>query len=157
MATRFWLMKVEPDAYTIERLEKDRTTSWEGVRNFQARNFMRDEMQVGDGVLFYASNADPSGVTGLAEIVKAGYPDPTAWTKGHAYFDEKSKKDSPTWFMVDVGFVERFPGVVSLETLKKTKGLEKMVVVQKGSRLSVQPVTKAEYDIVVKLGRAAKA
>jgi predicted RNA-binding protein with PUA-like domain len=153
MAKRYWLMKCEPDAYTIDDLARDKTTSWEGVRNYQARNFMRDEMRVGDGVLFYASNADPSGVTGLAEIARAGYPDHTAWKKGHTYFDEASTKDRPVWYMVDVRFVDRFPEVVPLETLKTTKGLEQMKVVQKGSRLSVQPVTKAEYDIVVRLGR----
>jgi predicted RNA-binding protein with PUA-like domain len=153
VARRYWLMKCEPEAYTIDDLERDGSTSWEGVRNFQARNFMRDQMQVGDGVLFYASNADPSGVTGLASIVKAGYPDASAFKKGSTYYDETSKKDAPTWYMVDIGFVERFPGIVSLETLKQTKGLDKMVVTQKGSRLSVQPVTKDEYDIVTRLGR----
>ena len=154
MAKRYWLMKCEPEAYSIEDLERDGRAGWEGVRNFQARNFMRDEMQEGDGVLFYASNADPSGVTGLATIVKAGYPDPFAFKKGHKYYDAASKKESPTWYTVDVGFVERFPGTVSLETLKSTKGLENMIVTKKGSRLSIQPVTKSEYDIVVKLGRA---
>lgn len=153
MPRRYWLMKCEPAAYTIEDLERDGETSWEGVRNYQARNFMRDEMRVGDGVLFYASNADPSGVTGLATITRAGYPDSFAWRKGHKYFDPDTKKDSPTWYMVDIGFVERFPGVVSLDTLKTTRGLEKMMVIRKGSRLSVQPVTKSEYDIVVRLGR----
>jgi len=138
MPRRYWLMKVEPSAYTITDLERDGTTGWDGVRNYQARNFMRDQMQVGDGVLFYASNADPSGVTGLASVAKAGYPE---------------KKD-PTWSMVDIAFVERFPVAVPLETLKQTKGLEQMMVVRKGSRLSIQPVTKAEYDIVVRLGRA---
>ena len=137
MAKRYWLMKVEPSAYTIENLERDGSTGWDGVRNYQARNFMRDDMQVGDGVLFYASNADPSGVTGLATIARAGYPE---------------KKD-PTWTMVDVAFVERFPATVPLDTLKQTSGLEQMVVTRKGSRLSIQPVTKAEYDIVVRLGR----
>ncbi|MGE3275941.1 MAG: EVE domain-containing protein [Vicinamibacterales bacterium] len=153
MARQYWLMKCEPDAYTIDDLKRDGKTSWEGVRNYQARNFMRDQMKVGDGVLFYASNADPSGVAGLAEIVREGYPDHTAWKKGHTYFDEGSSKDAPTWYMVDIGFVERFPEVVPLATLKETKGLEDMKVVQKGSRLSVQPVTKAEWDIVTKLGR----
>ena len=147
-------MKCEPAAYTIADLERDGHAGWEGVRNFQARNYMRDEMQAGDGVLFYASNADPSGVTGLATIAKAGYPDPFAFKKGHKYYDEKSKKDAPIWYTVDIAFVERFPGTVSLETLKVTKGLENMVVTKKGSRLSIQPVTKAEYDIVVRLGRA---
>lgn len=150
---RYWLMKVEPAAYTIEDLERDGRTSWEGVRNYQARNFLRDQMRVGDGVLFYASNADPSGVTGLAEIVREGYPDPYAFKKGHKYYDPDSRKDSPRWYLVDIGFVERFPGTVPLDTLKKTKGLENMVVTRKGSRLSVQPVTKSEYDIVVRLGR----
>jgi predicted RNA-binding protein with PUA-like domain len=117
---------------------------------------MRDQMQVGDGVLFYASNASPSGVTGLATIAKAGYPDHFAWKKGHTYYDEESDKDNPTWYMVDVAFEERFPDIVPLETLKKTKGLEQMMVTQRGSRLSVQPVTRAEYDIVVRLGRATK-
>ena len=149
----YWLMKCEPDAYTIDDLARDGQTSWEGVRNFQARNFMRDQMQVGDGVLFYASNADPSGVTGLAEVCRAGYPDPSAWNKSSHYYDEKSRKDAPTWFMVDIKFVGRFAEVVPLETLKATAGLEKMMVTQKGSRLSVQPVTQAEFDIVVKLGR----
>jgi predicted RNA-binding protein with PUA-like domain len=153
MSRQFWLMKCEPDAYTIDDLERDGRTSWEGVRNFQARNFMRDQMQLGDKVLFYASNAAPSGVTGLAEVVRAGYPDHTAWTAGHTYHDEGSSQESPIWFMVDIGFVERFPGTVSLETLKQTPGLEDMMVTRKGSRLSVQPVTRGEFDIVVKLGR----
>ena len=151
MATRYWLMKCEPAAYTIDDLERDGETSWEGVRNYQARNFMRDEMQVGDPVLFYASNADPSGVTGLARISRAGYPDHLSWKKGHKYFDASSSKEKPLWFMVDIAFEENFGGTVPLETLKDTKGLEAMKVIQKGSRLSVQPVTKAEYDIVVKL------
>jgi predicted RNA-binding protein with PUA-like domain len=137
---RYWLMKCEPGAYTIADLERDRHTSWEGVRNYQARNYMRDDMQVGDGVLFYASNADPSGVTGLASVWRAGYPEP--------------RQKSPVWHMVDIAFVEKFQQIVSLETLKATKGLSKMMVTQKGSRLSVQPATKAEYDIVVRLGRA---
>jgi len=153
VAKNYWLMKCEPSAYTIERLAKDGRTGWEGVRNYQARNFMRDQMQVGDGVLFYASNADPSGVTGVADIVREGYPDPFAFRKGHDYYDEASRKDAPTWYTVDLGYVETFPHIVSLETLKDTPGLEDMMVTKKGSRLSVQPVTKAEFDIVCRLGR----
>ena len=156
MPRRYWLMKCEPDAYTIDDLARDARTSWEGVRNYQARNFMRDDMQVGDGVLFYASNATPSGVTGVAEVVREGYPDHTAWTRGHTYFVDAAQKDAPVWFMVDIGFVERFPAVVPLETLKTTRGLEQMMVTKKGSRLSVQPVTKAEFDIVVRLGRKGR-
>ena len=147
-------MKCEPAAYTIDALARDGRTSWEGVRNYQARNFMRDQMQEGDGVLFYASNAEPSGVTGLATIVRAGYPDHFALKKGHKYFDEAGSAESPVWYMVDIGFVERFPGIVSLDTLKSTPGLEKMMVIQKGSRLSVQPVTPEEYEIVVTLGHS---
>jgi predicted RNA-binding protein with PUA-like domain len=153
VARQYWLMKCEPEAYTIQALARDGVCSWEGVRNYQARNFMRDQMQVGDGVLFYASNADPSGVTGLAEVSRAGYPDHTAWKKGHEYFDEASTKEKPIWFMVDITFVEAFPAVVPLDVLKATKGLDGMMVTQKGARLSVQPVRKAEFDIVTRLGR----
>jgi predicted RNA-binding protein with PUA-like domain len=135
MAKQCWLMKVEPEVYTIDDLKRDKTTNWEGVRNFKARNYMRDEMQVGDDVLFYASNADPSGVTGLAKVVKAGYPE-----------------KNPMWSQVDIGFVKSFGGTVSLETLKNTKGLEAMGVIKRGNRLSIQPVTKSEFDIVAKLG-----
>jgi len=129
-------MKVEPAAYSIDDLKRDGTTRWDGVRNYQARNYMRDEMRVGDKVLFYASNAEPSGVTGLAEVSKEAVPEP---------------KD-PTWVQVEIKFVKKFPHTVSVETLKETKGLENMMVTKKGTRLSIQPVTKAEYDIVVKLG-----
>jgi predicted RNA-binding protein with PUA-like domain len=156
MARRYWLMKCEPAAYTIDDLARDGRTSWEGVRNYQARNFMRDQMQVGDGVLFYASNADPSGVTGLAEIVRAGYPDHFSWTHGHKYYDAGSSEAAPIWFMVDVGYVERFQTIVPLNVLKATKGLESMMVTQKGSRLSVQPATRAEYNLVARLGRALR-
>ncbi len=133
-------MKSEPSAYSIDDLARDGTTNWNGIRNYQARNSMRDDMRVGDRVLFYASNADPSGVTGVAEVVREGYPEP----------------DDPTWSMVDIRFVEKFSHVISLETLKNTPGLEEMVVTKKGSRLSVQPVAKKEFDIVVKMGRKKK-
>lgn len=132
---KYWLMKSEPSAYSIDDLRRDKKTSWSGVRNYQARNYMRDEMKAGDQVLFYASSAEPSGVVGVAEVVREGYPE-----------DE-------TWSMVDIGFVEKFPEIVPLETLKSTKGLENMVVTKKGSRLSIQPVTKSEFEIVCRLGR----
>ncbi len=156
MAKRHWLMKCEPDAYTIDDLARDGTTSWEGVRNLQARNFLRDQMQVGDPVLFYASNAEPSGVAGLARVVRAGYPDTAALTPGHAYFDPKSRADAPTWFMVDIAFVERFRETVPLQTLRTTPGLEGLGAARKGDRLSVQPVTADEYRIVAALGRAQR-
>jgi predicted RNA-binding protein with PUA-like domain len=135
---KVWLMKVEPGAYSIDDLKRDGTTKWDGVRNYQARNFMRDEMRLGDKVLFYASNADPSGVTGLAEVSGEAVPE---------------KKD-PTWVQVEIRFVKKFAQTVSLDTLKSTKGLENMVVTRKGSRLSIQPVTKGEYEIVLSLSRA---
>lgn len=150
---KYWLMKCEPSAYSIDDLKRDGTTSWEGVRNYQARNFMRDEMKRGDRVLFYASNADPSGVTGVAEITREAYPDPFALKKGHTYYDPKSTKENPIWYLVDIAFVEKLPAIVPLETLKSARGLEEMVVTKKGSRLSIQPVTKSEFDIVLKLGR----
>ena len=146
-------MKCEPAAYTIDDLARDGSTSWEGVRNYQARNFMRDQMQLGDRVLFYASNTDPSGVTGIAKISRTSHPDHYAWKNGHKYFDARSTKASPVWFMVEIAFVERFADTISLATLKSTTGLEQMMVTKKGSRLSVQPVTTAEYNIVVRLGR----
>ena len=132
----YWLMKSEPSAYSIDDLQRDTTTNWDGVRNFQARNFIR-AMKPGDKVLFYASSAEPPGVTGLAEVSK----------------EPQEEKKDPNWSMVEIRFVKKFKEIIPLDTLKQTKGLEKMVVVQRGTRLSVQPVTKAEFDIVSKLGR----
>jgi len=132
-------MKSEPSAFSIDDLKRDGTTIWDGVRNYQARNFMR-AMKKGDRVLFYASSAEPSGVTGVAEVSREAVPEP---------------KDAE-WSMVEIRFVEKFPEIVPLETLKQTKGLESMVVVKKGTRLSVQPVEKKEFDIVVKLGARSR-
>jgi predicted RNA-binding protein with PUA-like domain len=153
---KYWLMKCEPSAYSIADLERDCTTTWEGVRNYQARNYLRDQMRPGDKVLFYASNADPSGVSGLARIARAGYPDHYAWKKGHTYFDAASTPEKPVWYLVDVAFVERFAETVALDTLRATPGLEQMMVLRKGSRLSIQPVTAAEYAIVAALGRRTR-
>jgi len=156
MPRTYWLMKCEPGAYSIEDLERDGTTSWEGVRNYQARNFMRDGMKQGDRVLFYASSAEPSGVTGTAEIARDAYPDPFQLKKGHRYYDADSDPANPSWYSVDIRFVSRFREIVSLAVLKSTTGLEKMVVTQKGSRLSIQPVTPEEFAIVTKLGGKRK-
>lgn len=153
MAKQYWLMKCEPEAYSIDDLERDGTTCWEGVRNYQARNTMRDTMKKGDGVLFYASNAKPSGVSGLAEICREGYPDHFQFDPKHKYYDGKSNPEDPTWYMVDMAFKEKFPEVVALSTLKETPGLEEMMVTKRGMRLSIQPVTAAEFRIVRKLGR----
>lgn len=151
----YWLMKSEPDVFSIEDLEKvpAQTTHWDGVRNYQARNFMRDTMKVGDQLFFYHSNAAPSGIAGIAEIVKAGYPDFTAFDKNDVHFDPKSDKANPTWYMVDVKFVESFARVLSLEDLRGIAALQNMVLLQKGSRLSVQPVTSSEWQAVVALAR----
>ena len=149
---RCWLMKSEPSVYSIDDLERDGQTSWEGVRNFQARNFIRDDMKVGDRVLFYHSNADPAGVAGLARVARTAYPDPSARDPRSEYFDARATDEDPRWFMVDLEFEERFPALVSLDTLRHTAGLEKMLVINR-SRLSVQPVTDAEFEIVVRLGR----
>ena len=157
MARRYWLMKCEPAAYTIDDLQRDGQTSWEGVRNYQARNFMRDDMRVGDGVLFYASNAKPSGVTGIARVSRTAYPDHFAWEEGHRYFDARSTRAKPLWHMVDIEFVERFAETIPLAALKATKGLEDMMVTKRGSRLSVQPVTRAEFDVVRRLGKKSGA
>ncbi|MCC6149990.1 MAG: EVE domain-containing protein [Planctomycetes bacterium] len=152
MAKRFWLVKSEPGVYSIDDLERDGVTAWSGVRNYQARNFMRDDMRVGDTVLFYASGDEP-GITGLAEVCKTAYPDETAFKKGHESFDAKSNRENPTWFNVDIKFVRQLAARLELSTLKKTPGLERMMVTQKGSRLSVQPVRPEEWEIIAKLAK----
>ena len=153
MAINYWLFKTEPDTYSIQDLagEPKKTTYWDGVRNYQARNMLRDEIKKGDRVLIYHSNANPPGVAGTAVVVKEGYPDHTAFDKKSKYFDAKSDPDNPRWFMVDVKFVKKFKEVVSLEELKHVPELKDMVLLN-NSRLSVQPVTKKEYDIIVKMG-----
>jgi predicted RNA-binding protein with PUA-like domain len=152
MPKRYWLLKSEEDVYSIRDLERDGRTSWEGVRNYEARNLMRDEMSPGDRVLFYHSNAKPPGVAGLARIARKGYPDPFAFDEKSRYFDPGSHPDEPRWFMVDVEFVEAFPEVVSLEAIKSVQGLRGMTLLNR-SRLSVQPVTREEFGMIRKLGR----
>jgi len=152
---RYWLMKSEPGTYSIEDLKRDGKTCWDGVRNYQARNLMRDEMQVGDGVLFYHSREKPMGVYGIAEIVREAYPDDSAFDPQDKHYDPKSDPANPTWIMVDVGYVGTLETPVTLDMLKQTPGLEKMMVIQRGSRLSVQPVTKKEWDIVLGMSEQA--
>ena len=146
---KYWLMKSEPGAYSISDLKRDGKTCWDGVRNYQARNIMRDDMKVGDGVLFYHSREKPMGVYGIAEIVGEAYPDDAAFDPKDKHYDPKSDPANPTWMMVDVGYVATLAEPITLDTLKQTPGLEKMMVIQRGSRLSVQPVTKKEWDIVI--------
>lgn len=147
---RHWLMKTEPDAYSIDDLAADGKTHWDGVRNYQARNLMRDEMEVGDQVLFYHSQLRPPGVVGLAEVVSAAYPDHTAWDQDSKYFDPKSTPEEPRWFMVDVAFVRKFPRMVSINELRGHDRLQDMVLLKR-SRLSVQPVTQEQFEFVVEL------
>jgi predicted RNA-binding protein with PUA-like domain len=151
MPTKYWLVKSEPEVYSIDDLKKEKKTHWDGVRNYQARNFMRDEMKKGDQVLFYHSNADPVGVAGICEVVKEGYPDFTAFDPDDKHYDPKSKKDEPTWIMVDVKFVKKFGEVVTLTEIKENKKLQNMKLVQRGNRLSVMPVTKTEFNEILKM------
>ena len=158
MPRRYWLLKSEPDVFGVDDLfaAPDRTTGWNGVRNYQARNYMRDDMRVGDGVLFYHSGADPAGVAGLAEVARAAYPDTTAFDPAHDGYDPKSRPDAPAWVQVDVRAVERFARVVTLAELRAEPALADMVVLRRGNRLSVTPVTAAEWAAVARLGRAAR-
>lgn len=151
---QYWLMKSEPDTFSLQDLESrpEQREPWDGVRNYQARNFMRDEMRLGDLVLFYHSNTKPPGVVGLAEVVSDPYPDPTAFDKNSKYYDPKSKKENPTWILVDVGFKAHFKTGVTLEMMKAMPELQSMRVLQKGNRLSITPVTQEEYQAITQLG-----
>lgn len=148
----YWLLKSEPTVFSIDDLARapQKTTCWEGVRNYQARNFMRS-MAVGDQALYYHSNADPPSIVGIVKIVKAAYPDHFSWDPRHKYFDAKSKQENPTWFMVDVKFSKKFLTPLPLDSLRTIKGLETMELLRKGSRLSVQPVREKEWNIILKL------
>jgi predicted RNA-binding protein with PUA-like domain len=152
---QYWLLKTEPEDFSIDDLWKSprRTASWSGVRNYQARNFLRDEMKKGDLVFIYHSGGDAPGIAGIAEIVKAGYPDSTAFDRKDSHFDPKSDPKKPTWFMVDVRGVEKFPRIIPLAEMRKNPELEGMTLLQKGSRLSVQKVGSAAWNAVL---RAAK-
>jgi predicted RNA-binding protein with PUA-like domain len=146
-------MKSEPGTYSIEDLERQGVTPWEGVRNYQARNFMRDDMRVGDLVLFYHSNAKPPGAAGVGRVCREAYPDYFAQDRRSAYYDPKATEENPIWMMVDVEFVEKFPSVVALGDLKSDARLDGMMLLKKGVRLSVQPVTREHFDRVRALGR----
>jgi predicted RNA-binding protein with PUA-like domain len=149
-AMRYWLMKSEPSSYSIDDLARDGTTCWNSIRNYQARNFMRDDMRPGDRVLFYHSSTTPPGVAGLAEVVSEGYPDHTARDPGDPYYDEAATEENPRWYMVDVKFVARFDEPVTLERLKADPELHGMLVTGR-SRLSVQPVEKRHFERVLAL------
>ena len=152
---RYWLVKTEPGAFSWDDLVSapDRTTHWDGVRNYQARNFMRDDMRVGDRVLVYHSSTDAPAIVGIAEVSREAYPDHTAFDPADPHHDPKSRPESPTWMMVDLRAVEPLPRPLPLAELRTTPGLEQMVLLQRGSRLSIQPVTPAEWAVIQ---RAAK-
>jgi len=152
-ARHYWLMKTEPSAYSIQDLADapDQTTCWDGVRNYQARNFMRDKMQLRDGVLLYHSNANPPAVVGTASVVREAYPDHTAWDPKDKHFDPKSSPDNPRWSMVDIQLDAIFDRPLPLDELRGVRALRAMELLRKGSRLSVQPVRKSEFDAILKL------
>jgi len=149
----YWLMKSEPDVFGIDDL-KNKTNSiehWDGVRNYQARNMMRDQMKKGDLVFFYHSNCTPPGIVGIMQVVKEGYPDFTSWNSDSKYFDPKSTEENPRWFMVDVKFKKKFKEIIPLEVLKNKPELADFKLVQKGNRLSIIPVSQDEWDFILNL------
>ncbi|MDH4118964.1 MAG: EVE domain-containing protein [Acidimicrobiia bacterium] len=150
---KHWLMKSEPDAFSIDDLERVGIEPWDGIRNYQARNYMRDTMSIGDRVLFYHSNAKPPGVVGLAEVASEPYPDPTQFDPGAKYYDPKSDPADPRWILVDVKFVAKLPRLVSLDELRHHPEVSDMVLLSR-SRLSVQPVDEKHFDFIVELARA---
>lgn len=147
----YWLLKSEPNSYSIDDLKRDRVTSWSGVRNFQARNFMRDAMKVGDLCFFYHSSTEPVGIAGVCEVVKAAHPDGTAFDPDDHHFDPKSDAKNPTWMMVDVQFKEKFKKLILLSQLRAEKTLQNMWILRKGNRLSITPVTEKEWKTIIEL------
>lgn len=150
----YWLIKSEPDAFSIDDLEScpGQTEHWDGIRNYQARNFMRDQMQVGDQVLFYHSNCKPPGIVGICEVASGAYPDHTAFDPQEKYYDAKSTPDNPRWLMVDMKFVRRTKRMITLEEIKQHTGhLEDFALVRRGNRLSIMPVSKEHWDFILSL------
>lgn len=154
---KYWLLKTEPDVFSFDDLIncKNKTDHWDGIRNYQARNFLRDDIKKGDHVLIYHSNAKPPGVAGVAEVTKSGYPDHTAFDPKEKYYDPKSDPENPRWYMVDVKATQRLENFISLNELKADEKFEDMVVVSRG-RLSVQPVSKKHFNQILKLGKVKK-
>ena len=149
----YWLMKSEPNAFSIDDLETmpQQTEHWDGVRNYQARNMMRDQMKVGDQVFFYHSNCEMPGIVGLMEVVRESYPDHTAFDPQSKYFDPKSSPDKPRWFMVDIKYIRHTRRVIPLSELKEQESLENMPLVRKGNRLSIMPVAEAEWSYILRM------
>jgi predicted RNA-binding protein with PUA-like domain len=147
----YWLMKSEPDTFSIDDLKRKKREAWDGVRNYQARNFMRDEMRVGDGVFFYHSSCAEPGIAGLAEVVSDAYPDPSQFDPKSKYFDPGSSRDNPRWMLVDVKFVKKLKRVITLDELKNQKPLADMRLLRKGNRLSVMPVEAKEWRYILEI------
>lgn len=154
MSRKHWLFKSDPETYGIDELERDGTTEWDGVRNYKARNFMRDEASPGDPILVYHSNADPIGVYGIAEVASEPHPEKAQFDRRSRYHDPASDQDDPTWWCVDVRHVETFAAPVTRDELKATPGLAGLLVLKRGMRLSITPVTRQEFEIVRRLGRS---
>ncbi|MEK6285289.1 MAG: EVE domain-containing protein [Acidobacteriota bacterium] len=152
MPKRYWLMKSEPTSYSIDDLKRDKSTLWEGVRNYQARNFMTKEMSVGDEVLFYHSSTEPPAVVGIAEVSARAEPDPTQFDQRDSHHDPKATPANPIWYCVRVKFKQRLNRPVALSELREQKELQNMMLLRKGSRLSIQSVTEKEFKLVIKLG-----
>lgn len=154
MAEKYWLVKSEPEEFSIDDFakSKNKTTCWDGVRNYQARNFIRDEMKKGDLVLYYHSNTEPNAVVGYCEVVKEAYPDDTQFDNKHKHYFPKADPQSPPWFMVDIKLVKKFKNPATLAEIKANTNLQKMRLVQRGNRLSVMPVSKNEFEEILKMG-----
>ena len=152
----YWLFKSEPECFSFDHLLQapGQTTEWDGVRNFQARNFLRDQIKVGDGVLYHHSNADPPAIAGIAEVVKEAHPDPTAFDPEAHHHDPRSDRANPTWFQVSIRAVRRFDPPLGLPLLRTIPALDRMELLRKGSRLSIQPVTPAEWKAVLALAKS---
>ena len=155
---KYWLVKTEPESFSIHDLAMlpDQTTCWDGVRNYQARNFLRDEMKLGDRVFVYHHSTDPPAIVGTADVVREAYPDRTAWDKKNPHYDATSSPENPRWFMVDIQLDKIFAAPLPLEKLRGVPALKNMELLRRGSRLSVQPVRKAEFDAIVKLANGRR-
>ena len=147
----YWLMKSEPDAYSIDDLERDGREKWDGIRNYQARNMMRDDMKIGEEIFFYHSNCKEPGVVGVARVAGAPYPDPTQFDKKSKYYDAKSSPDNPRWCLVDVEFVRKLTRNITLTELKAQKSLADMILTRKGNRLSIMPVARKHWNKILSL------
>jgi predicted RNA-binding protein with PUA-like domain len=147
----YWLMKSEPDAYSIDDLERDGRDMWDGIRNYQARNMMRDEMRVGDNVFFYHSNCKEPGIVGIMKVASKPHTDPTQFDPESKYYDPKSKEEDPRWMLVDVEFVRKLSRTITLAELKEHPGLDGMILLRRGNRLSIMPVDKSHWDLILGL------